>query len=103
MLALPSKRPAQAYLGWDSPYISFPQKRHPADMGAAEVTAFPRPGRPRAARRWVDLPAALGAQVPGRGEWGRQWVSPATRSSWAAPPATDAGTVRSPADRMVVT
>ncbi len=35
-----SRRTAEAYVGWIKRFILFHGKRHPADMGEAEVTAF---------------------------------------------------------------
>jgi site-specific recombinase XerD len=35
-----SYRTEEAYLHWIKQYIFFHKKRHPADLGAAEVTAF---------------------------------------------------------------
>ena len=35
-----SRRTEKAYVGWIRRYIFFHSKRHPAEMGAAEVTAF---------------------------------------------------------------
>ena len=35
-----SYRTEEAYLNWIRQYILFHRKRHPAEMGAAEVTAF---------------------------------------------------------------
>jgi hypothetical protein len=35
-----SRRTEKAYVGWIKRYIFFHAKRHPADMGGAEVTRF---------------------------------------------------------------
>ena len=35
-----SRRTEKAYVGWIRRYILFHRKRHPADMGAAELTQF---------------------------------------------------------------
>lgn len=35
-----SRRTEQAYVHWIKRYIFFHDKRHPADMGAGEVTGF---------------------------------------------------------------
>src|SRR5712671_5322605 len=35
-----SRRTEKAYAGWIKRFIFFHQKRHPAEMGAEEVTAF---------------------------------------------------------------
>jgi site-specific recombinase XerD len=35
-----SRRTEKAYVHWIKPYVVFYGKRHPSDMGAAEVTAF---------------------------------------------------------------
>jgi len=37
-----SRRTEKAYVAWIRRYIFFHDKRHPADMGAAEVTRFLR-------------------------------------------------------------
>jgi hypothetical protein len=56
-----SLRTEKAYVGWIRRYIFFHDKRHPADMGAAEITQPERAGYP-AQRRGVHAepgPSAL--------------------------------------------
>ena len=44
-----SYRTEQAYLHWMKRFILFSGKRHPSELGAAEVTAFLKPSRARTA------------------------------------------------------
>jgi hypothetical protein len=46
-----SRRTEEAYVAWIRRYIVFHGKRHPADLGAPELTAFLRPSQPKATWR----------------------------------------------------
>ena len=69
-----SSRTEEAYVGWARRYIVFHRKRHPAEMGAAEVAAFltcisaSRTGgqvSARGCRVGVAVPVSRGTHLPG--------------------------------------
>ncbi len=98
-----SHRTEEAYVAWIRRFILFHGKRHPAEMGAPEVTTFLTgtmlPGLVKtdlgrhlaevraqhqrdlaAGAGWVELPTALLRKYPNAGrEWTWQWVFPGTR------------------------
>jgi hypothetical protein len=85
-----SRRTEKAYFHWIKRFIFFHGKRPPAEMGAAEVTAFltllavhgahiervreQHQADPRHGAGWVDLPGALTRKYPNAGrDRGWQW------------------------------
>jgi integrase-like protein len=61
-----SRRTEAAYVAWIRRYIFFHDKRHPAELGAAEVTRFlsslaveGRSPRPRRTRRWARCSSSI--------------------------------------------
>ena len=92
-----SRRTERAYVGWIRRYIVFHAKRHPAEMGAAEVSRFLSSlaveGRVSASTQNQALAAllflygpVLGVELPGSTIWcercdrsGCRWSSPGTR------------------------
>jgi hypothetical protein len=93
-----SRRTEKAYVDWTRRYILFHGKRHPAEMGATEITQFlsalavdlakhlevvraQHEADLRQGAGWVELPWALAHKYPNAGRaWGWQWVFPATRT-----------------------
>ena len=91
-----SRRTEKAYVAWIRRFILFHRKRHPTEMGGAEVTQFlsalavDRNVTASTQNQheldlahgagWVELPWALARKYPNAGrEWPWQWVFPATR------------------------
>jgi integrase len=75
-----SDRTEETYVHWIKRFIYFSGKRHPAEMGAAEVTAFLN----YLARGHgdVELPHALARKYPrAHYEWGWKFVFPSHRLS----------------------
>src|SRR5574341_1062701 len=82
-----SARTEETYIGWIRRYIFFHEKRHPAEIGAPEVSRFLSAlaveGRVAASTQNQALSAltALARKYPHAGqEWAWQWVFPATRT-----------------------
>ena len=79
-----SPRTEEAYAGWVRRFVRFSGMRHPAELGAADVTRFPdRPGECRAGERLDPDPGAEHAALSERFRSKERWLvySPARRRS----------------------